>query len=180
MGKEIVAHKLTFHISSEDRAEVRRQLVRRWLRELPGTGELKHTYRYDVEQLRDRSRIYLTRPTRLNKGMDFVIYCENFTKWKKGTSRPPSHGDLFGEIQSICGRSHRHSLEVRRALGRIWNCEDPDKVAASLRLLRDDVQAERALKLGRWMFIEQDLTYWTESGRWMLRGGIEDRIGPLG
>ncbi len=180
MSKRIVPHRVVFRIDSEDRAEVRRQLVRRWLRELPGTVDLKHTYLYDVEQLSDGSRIYLSRPTRLNKGMDFVIYCENFTKWKKGTSRPPSHRDLFAEILVICGRSHRHCRELRGALDRIWICEAPEKVLGALQLLKDDLQTERALKLAKWMFIEQDLTYWTESGRWMLRGGIEERIGQLG
>ena len=180
MEKKIVPHELGFRIDSEDRSELRRQLVRKWLRELPGTATLKHTYLYNVERLRDGSRIYLTRPTRLNKGMDFVIYCENFTKWKKGTNRPPSHGDLIGELQAICGRSPKHCRELRRALGRIWNCDAPDKVVAGLRLLRNDLQTERSLKVARWMFIEQDLTYWTESGRWMLRGGIEQRIGRIG
>lgn len=180
MAKKVVSHEISLEIDSEVRHEVRTQVIQTWLREIPGTMDVTHRYRYNVERIRDGSRVYLTRPARLNRGIDFVIYCENFTRWKNQKDKPPTHDVLCAEIDDIARRSMGHRLELRRALGRIWACERPDAVLAGLRLLANDVESERVLKLARWMFIEQDLTYWTESGRWMLRGGIEKRIGSLG
>jgi hypothetical protein len=48
-----------------------------------------------------------------------------------------------------------------------------------LKLFKNNVKAERMLLLAKWFFIEQDVTYWTESGRHMLRGGFESRFGKF-
>ena len=62
---------------------------------------------------------------------------------------------------------------------RVYNCEDVNSVVASLKAsCRDMLQVERMLKLAKWLFIEQDVTYWTESGREMLRSAIEAKFGP--
>ena len=62
---------------------------------------------------------------------------------------------------------------------RVWDCEEVNDVVADLNLFVGDVRAERALKLAKWLFIEQDVTYWTESGRHMLRQWIENTFGAL-
>ena len=33
--------------------------------------------------------------------------------------------------------------------------------------------------VAKWLFIEQDITYWAMSGRAMLKEGLEDKLGPL-
>jgi len=152
-----------------------------WVRELPGSPNVRNKYRYNVEKLSDGSRIYLMRPTRLNKGCDFVIHCENFLTFKNGNSRPPSQGDLIAELEktlksldSTCRRA------VLAGLIRVYNCEEVNGVVASVKgSCRDMLQAERMLKLAKWLFIEQDVTYWTESGREMLRGAIEVKFGRV-
>lgn len=173
-------YKLELAIQSTDRRSVRNEIVAAWLAEEAGDPVVHHRYRYDVEQFGDGMRIYLQRPTRLNKGMDFVIYCEGFLCWKNGNCKPPSYSNLYSELDAIVddsgGREDDKRRELARALGRIWRCDKPEPVLADLRLTIG-VQAERVLKLARWFFIEQDLTYWTASGRWMLRSGIEDHLG---
>lgn len=174
-------HSESFRVSSRSRANVRSEVVRRWLAEKAGDRTNRHRYRYDVETLADGSTIYLKRPTRLNKGMDFVIYCQNFKQWKNGNDKPPRHVDLEDELRELCkavkGSAKRKSL-FRSALLEIWNCVPPEEVLAAMPELARDLRSERILKIARWFFIEQDLTYWTESGRWMLRGALEKITGP--
>jgi len=170
---------LAFDICSTERAAVRAEVFQHWINEHPGSSSVRNTYRYDVEKLSDGSFVYLTRPTRLNKGADFVILCQNFKKFENGNDKPPSHEDLFGELQSLVVLSAAHKKEILTALRRIWDCENSKQVLDGLRLFKNNVKAERMLLLAKWFFIEQDVTYWTESGRHMLREGFESRFGKF-
>ncbi len=169
---------LSFELQSTDRAKVRAEVFQHWINENPGTQIVRNTYRYDVEELSDGNKIYLTRPTRLNKGADFVICCEGFTKFKNGNDKPPSHGDLFDELSKLAS-SAAAKHELLHALRRIWDCENSKKVLGDLKHFKGNVKAERILLLAKWFFIEQDVTYWTDSGRHMLRDGFEDKFGKL-
>lgn len=172
-------HRLAFRLLATDRAAVRAEVFGHWLQEKPGTATVRNTYRYDVETLSDGSAIYLTRPTRLNKGADFVVCCEGFTKYKNGKDRPPKHGDLDGALAALVATSPAHRVEILTAMRRIWECMDSAEVVSGLALFATNVAAERVLLLAKWLFIEQDVTYWTESGRHMLRGGLEHRFGAF-
>jgi hypothetical protein len=165
-------------LNSTDRAQIRAEVFRYWIAELPGTPTLTNAYRYNVERLSDGSQIYLTRPTRLNKGADFVILCEDFLFFKNGNPKPPTHGDLFSEFTQL-GQQPVHMNELLTALRRIWDCEDSSSVIESLMHFNGNARAQRALLLAKWFFIEQDVTYWTESGRHMLRNAFEDAFGNL-
>ncbi len=176
---KIVKHThLTLALRSIERAAVRAEMFQHWIAENPGSQTQRNTYRYDVETLADGSKIYLTRPTRLNKGADFVIFCENFIRYKNGNAKPPRHEDIFSETDALTSPSKAHKAELLAALHKIWNCENSQNVIQSLRLHRNDFKAHRVLLLAKWFFIEQDVTYWTESGRHMLRDAFEERFGP--
>lgn len=170
--------ELTIELCSTDRSGVRAEVFQYWINEKPGTPTVRNTYRYNVEQLSDGSRIYLTRPTRLNKGADFVICCEGFTKFKNGNDKPPSHENLASEFSQL-GQPVSGMKELLTALRRIWSCENSAKVLEDLKIFRGNARAERVLLLAKWFFIEQDVTYWTESGRHMLRGFFEGKFGKL-
>jgi hypothetical protein len=178
--KVVVTRVETLTVLETDRRAVRAEVVNVWLREEPGEPNKRNAYRYDVETLADGTKIYVTRPTRLNKGMDFVIHCEGFTKFKNGNDKPPKHADLIAELQPFLTETARASgqtAELRMALSRIWRCERPEQVVESLQALKGSIAVERILKVARWFFIEQDLTYWTDSGRWMLRAALEEYLG---
>lgn len=178
MGKDKTHTRLTIGLTSINRADIRAEVFQHWLDEEPGTPAVRNTYRYDVETLSNGCQIYLTRPTRLNKGADFVICCEGFTKFKNGNDKPPSHNDLLSEFEHL-GQPAVRKKELLRALGRIWGCENSASVIAELTLLKGNARAERMLLLAKWFFIEQDVTYWTESGRHMLRHAFEERFGEF-
>ncbi|MBM4366436.1 MAG: hypothetical protein FJ102_09485 [Deltaproteobacteria bacterium] len=175
----VQAFHRTLVLAATDRAGVRAEVLAAWIEELPGTPSERNTYRYDVEFLSDGGRVYLRRPAWKNKGADFVVYCEGFTRYKNGNDAPPSHGDLQSAMRRVAARSPSHRAELLLALRRIWDCEASGVVLADLNLLRRDADAERALLVAKWLFIEQDVTYWTESGRHMLRRGLEAEFGAL-
>jgi len=162
-----------------DRVRIREEMLGHWMKEKPGTDKLRNLYRYNVETLADGSCIYLMRPARLNKGCDFVIYCENFLKFKNGNPKPPQQRTLIDELDALTSISPQHKVEILTALRRVWDCENVDVVVANLNHFKGNIQAERALKLAMWLFIEQDVTYWTESGRQMIREWMEERFGHL-
>jgi hypothetical protein len=168
---------LAIDIRATERAAVRAEVFQYWINEQPGSSSVRNTYRYDVEKLTDSSFVYLTRPTRLNKGADFVILCQNFKKFKNGNDKPPSHGDLFDELEPLVALSTPHKKEIMTALRRIWDCENSKQILNDLKLFKNNVKAERVLLLAKWFFIEQDVTYWTDSGRHMLREGFESHFG---
>jgi hypothetical protein len=170
--------KLKINLTSTDRSDIRSEVFGHWLSEQPGTPEVRNTYRYDVETLSDGCQIYLTRPTRLNKGADFVIFCEGFTKFKNGNDRPPRHSDLLSEFRRL-GVTDAQREELLSALGQIWNCENSASVIGKLRIFKGNAEVERVLLLAKWFFIEQDVTYWTESGRHMLRQAFEAKFGTF-
>lgn len=170
---------LAFTLLATDRAAVRAEVFQHWINEKPGSSTVRNTYRYNVEKLSDGALIYLTRPTRLNKGADFVILCEDFKKFKNGNDKPPSHGDLFSEMESLIAASRKNRTEILTALRRIWDCESSAAVLNELKHFRGNAKAERVLLLAKWFFIEQDVTYWTDSGRHMLRNGFEESFGKL-
>ncbi len=170
---------LEFTLQATERAAVRAEVFQHWIKEKPGSSTLRNTYRYNVEKLSDGSLIYLTRPTRLNKGADFVIHCEGFTKFKNGNDKPPKHSDLFSELKSLIAASPKNRVELLTALRCIWDCESSAVVLNDLKHFHGDPKAQRVLLLAKWFFIEQDVTYWTESGRHMLRNGFEETFGTL-
>jgi hypothetical protein len=163
-------------LMATDREAIRREVVDWWLEEEAGDRGTKHCYRYNVEQLSDSTRVYLTRPARLNKGMDFVIKCEAFLRFKNGNDRPPRHLDIMAELLSIAPERGATRDELVRLMLLVWDCDPPDDVLSSSSQFAGHVQVERVLKLLKWFFIEQDLTYWTESGRWMLRIALESHL----
>lgn len=181
----VMAHfALTLSVKENTRAEQRRRVVETWLAERPGTTAERHTYRYDVETLSNGRKIYIKRPARLNKGMDFVIYCEGWLKNKTNPNdKPPSFRHLLDAITTFANPSGSRDLvrltAIHDGLRRVWQCEPPETVQSADRALDGNVDAERILKLAKWFFIEQDLTYWTESGREMLMLGIDAHVNDL-
>ena len=145
------------------RDAVRTFLLQQWTLESIG-----NRYRYFVETLTDGSHIYLERPGRLNKGCDFVIYAENKFLWKNGNDRPPNHQVVFDDL-SLKKRSLNQVQwqDLLNGINVIYNCgtyqtalqqlgQPPPENGHSYELL---------LKLIRWFFNEQDVTYWSGQGR---------------
>lgn len=169
-------HEVDFairHCSS--REEVRKTLVLQFLEEEPGQGkgDLTSRYRYNVETLSDGKRVYLKRPAALNKGFDFTVHVEN-TYFKKLGGDLPTHDDIFTDLKEKKLSHPRLWRKLYRAIEAAHNLEDPDDIIANQGdiLFGTGYPVDLLLKVIKWFFIEQDMTYWNWSGRQMFMNGV--------
>lgn len=152
-----------------DRTVLRTHILNQWILENSNAK-----YRYFVEVLTNGNRIYLERPGRLNKGCDFVIFIENHLTFKNGNDKPPKHDfivdDLVIKKQQL---NPTQWIQLLQAIGAIYNCETYNIAIAFCNNLPNIGESyELILKTLRWLFIEQDVTYWSRQGRNMLHSHI--------
>lgn len=148
-----------------NKTAIRNFLLNQWIIEAPNSK-----YRYFVETLSNGNRIYLERPGRLNKGCDFIIYIENHILYNNGNDKPPPHNFILEDLTI-----KKQSLSVGdwqvliTCITSIFNCQ-PYNIASqntqNLPIIGETY--EIILKTLRWLFIEQDITYWSGQGRQML------------
>lgn len=150
--------------------EIRKYILNLWLEEKPDTQ-----YRYFVEKFTNKNkqekRIYLERPANLNKGCDFVIYCEDLVCWKNTNDKPPKHNLILDDIKD----NKSNSSNLKKSIECIFNCKSyqiASKNLSHLQSWNNGLSYELILKLVKWYFIEQDITYWLKTGRNMLYDAI--------
>jgi len=169
---------LDWLLKPADRRAQRKALAEKWLEEGQYTD-----YRYNVEICADGTRVYLLRPTWLNKGFDFQVNVEGFrsrTRKPKGsTIEMPSHSDLIDDLKRKVKNRPDLAEELFRAVCEVYACKEPDPILRrrpSLREFRAGLPLDKILKIMKWLFIEQDLTYWLQTGRNMLMSAIERKV----
>ncbi len=166
--------KLT--LTATDRRAIRDFLVKTFLNEEPGTGtgELCSIYKYEVEQLDGGKIVYLKRPARLNKGFDFEI---NVSDTNFGTNRRttmPSHPSILKDLEDKQTEDPKEFEKVKNLIERIYNCEIVKCEEMRSLKFKTGHPIELILKSIKWLFIEQDVTYWNWSGRNMFYSGIQE------
>lgn len=155
-------------ISDTTRKGLRRKVLDAWLEE-----EENSRYRYNVEECSNGKKVYLLRPTWLNKGLDFQINLEGF---KSKSQEAPKHGDLISDLEDKSQESPEKYKELRLAIDEVYGCVEPEvalKKHPGLKF-KSGLPVDTMLKLLKWLFIEQDLTYWNNSGRRMFMSAIKD------
>ena len=163
-------------IFSTQRRDIRHELINIFLEEEPGTGrgeECSH-YKYYVDKTEAGNRIFLKRPARLNKGFDFEVHVEdtNFgtTRWRT----MPSHNDIYSDLEEKAEEDPEEFEKVRQIVKALYECKAvDDKTIRGLKFSTGH-PIEAVLKAVKWLFIEQDMTYWNWSGRAMLYSHIGD------
>lgn len=172
-------YDIEFTLVDNSREKLRNAVVNAFLSEKGGYWKngVKHVtrYKYFVETLKDGKRIYLLRPTYLNKGIDFQVWVERFDG--KNDERP-SHKGIFKDLEIKKEENSKDFSKLIEAINKVWNCEEPDSVLADLKGVefKKGLPVEMLLKILKWLFIEQDITYWNYDGRGMLMGAIEKHI----
>jgi hypothetical protein len=163
-----------FTVRGDNRRELRRKLAETWLLE-----EENSRYRYDVEVCANGRKVYLLRPTWLNKGFDFQINLEGFRS--KSGREAPSHEDLINDLRAKRDEDPLQFGAFRRLIDRVYICEEPENVLLDAKGLafRSGLEVDAVLKVLKWLFIEQDLTYWNNSGRRMFMGAIQELDRPI-
>lgn len=151
-----------FNFLSRD--EYRYNLILEFLKESPGTGsgELSSKYIYFVEYLKNGKRIYLKRPAIRNYGMDFTVHLEN-SKFKY--SNIPAHSEIIEDLLQKKSENFIEYKKVKIILNKLYNCEIVNENEYLDIHLKNGLEIEDVLKLIKWLFLEQDVTYWNYSGR---------------
>jgi hypothetical protein len=175
LKKEYDDSVINLALTSNSREELRKAIVNTFLGEKKGywngTTQVVTRYKYFVETLKGGNRIFLLRPTFLNKGIDFQVWVEKFDGQK---DKRPGHPLMHEDIQIKLKENPKQKTLLMTSIERVWNCEDPDKVLAETSLkFTKGLSPELVLKALKWLFIEQDVTYWNYDGRMMLWRGLK-------
>jgi hypothetical protein len=173
---------LTNHEFSNDRAELRKELINLFLQESPGqgTGDQASKYKYIVKQLNDGKNVFLSRPANLNNGFDFTLNVENINfnegltnddgRPKRASTRP-THQNILEDLSAKKSENFSLYSELMEQIDLIFNCQEPTKTNLPF---SSGHPSDLILECLKWLFIEQDVTYWNNSGRGMLYGHIKE------
>lgn len=165
-------------LSCADRGGLRRAVAEKW------SDENAHTnYRYNVERCADGKRLYLLRPTWLNKGFDFQVNVEGLVKvvkLAKGATREmPSHGDVMHDLRSKVAQRPKDAAVLFDAVAAVYDCGKPAEIVnqmPGLAALKEGWPIDQLLYIIKWLMIEQDVSYWLQTGRDMLMSAIETDV----
>ncbi len=156
-----------------DKKQIREYILKQWINEACNTK-----LRYFVEELSDKRRIYLERPARLNKGCDFVIYVEDLVVYKNGKDKAPSHNIVLDDLSEKKALLPEQEWNlVLFAIESIYLCKSfatSYSIVEKVKNINNGCSYELLLKLIRWFFIEQDITYWSGEGRDKLYNAIKE------
>ncbi len=176
--KAYECYESTFSLQSNSREELKNKAINIFLKEKGGYWKdgVKYStsYKYNVEKTSAGTRIFLIRPAHLNKGMDFTVWIE---KLNNGKDKRPSHKDIFNDLDIKKEENQKKFILLLQAIDKVWDCDEPDNILKDTNLsFKNGFSVELLLKTLKWLFIEQDVTYWNYSGRAMLRNGIHKKF----
>lgn len=167
---------LELTINNGTRRQFRERIIQEFLKEEPGTGKGEFTskYTYFVETLANGSRVFLTRPARLNNGFDFEIRVEGmkFTSAKGRTTNRPSHPVIFQDLIQKKAESGKAYSDLFKLIEDVYNCNEISPEDYSHLTFASGLPVDMLLFIIKWLFIEQDVTYWNYSGRAMFMSGV--------
>jgi hypothetical protein len=159
------------HPFSNDRAELRKEIINIFLFEKPGTGkdELTSRYKY-ITKIVGAHDIYLSRPAQFNNGFDFTLNVSNinFNPDGRATTRP-THQNIFDDLELKKEANTKLYTELKAQIDKIYKCEEPTQTKFDFGV---GLNSEILLECIKWLFVEQDVTYWNYSGRAMFYSGI--------
>lgn len=167
-----------------NRKELRMLYVNIFGEEKPGVGKekgRKQEYKYIVDIFNDDNkeyRIFLNRPATTNWGVDFTICVEyknkndkdyqkyNFSK----NSNRPSHKNIFEDLIEKKKESEQGYQKIIDLINRIYNLDFPrekeiESIESEFFLNKRGFSLILLLKMIKWLYIEQDVTYWLVSGK---------------
>lgn len=164
---------LTKQEFSNNRSELRKEIINIFLKESPGTGKGELTSRYNyIVKKKGEQEVYLKRPAQFNNGFDFTLNVSNtnFNPGGRATTRP-THGNIIDDLVQKKEVNTKLYDELKEQIDKIYNCQNPNKVEFDFGI---GIDSEILLECIKWLFVEQDVTYWNYSGRAMFYSAIQD------
>ena len=165
-------------IVENSRADYRRTLTELFLNESNGVAGAPSKYEYQVETDNAGNTIYLKRSTNLTKAFNFEVRGSDIRfkkKSKKGRvshSNRPSHANILEDLRAKKAEDPAQYSSLRAIIDRIFNCNEIDPLEYNAFTFQSGYPVDMICKCIKWLFIEQDITYWNWSGRNMLYNGI--------
>ena len=163
------------NISEDSRIGYRQSLARVFLTEQPGTDIASSKYIYYVEtDSVSGNRVYLIHPANLNKGFDFTIHAENqvFIHISKDNrvrrDDIPSHQNIVDDLQTKKTENSASFAQLKPLLDKVYQCVPVADDEYAHYSFSSGMSVEFLFKTIKWLFVEQDITYWNWTGRAML------------
>jgi len=166
-----IKHNFTNNFE-EDRKKIKDEVVDLFKSEKAGQGKgiLATRVVYCVEQTEDEL-IYLKRPAPLNKGFDFEVHLNKKLFFKKQKSRP-SHDCIITILKNLKQENIDIFSKTQKIIDEIYKCDESN--ISTINYTINNIYIETLLKIIKWLFIEQDITYWSYSGREMFYQGLKN------
>lgn len=177
LAGELMTNVIDIYGLTGDRGQLREQLINTFMREHPGngTGQLASKYRYNVETTGTNTIIFLKRPAALNKGMDFTVHVEGYRFRDRGLIDMPSHKNIIEDLKEKKSDLSRQQYDqISHLINRIYVCEDINRNDIPNINRNTGLRPDQLLLAIRWLFIEQDVTYWNWSGRSMFMSALQN------
>jgi hypothetical protein len=178
-------HVVRFNLKTLSRDETRKAIIDLFKAEVAGTGkgELTSKYDYVVEDLGELS-VVLRRPAYLNHGFDFQVAVpglffdrDSKNPMVQGRLHPiPSHADLLFYLTDLKNRFPNLYPTVREELRHAFDFSSitiPEGMPTQNDATGKPFSSTIWILVARWLFIEQDITYWNYSGRWALYDALK-------
>ena len=165
--------EVTYTLRGSTREDVRKEVIELFLLETPGTGtgELCSKYWYTVESISGYS-IILKRPVPLNKGFDFTVNVDGLFFKRNRRYTNPSHDDIISACKYVQSENPSRYDVIKTAVSKIYHCQPYERESIAGITFTDYEGAQHPMEIVllaiKWLFIEQDVTYWNWSGRNML------------
>lgn len=166
---------VNFTLTETNRAQMRLDLISRFMTEQPGsgTGDLATRYTYNVESLGGNYTVYLKRPTRLNKGFDFTVNISGLSFMKNRRYSHPEHDDIIKALSECKNNfSAVYQNKIKPKIQDIYDCKKVNLTSLSGATFTDYLQTRHPIEIIllaiKWLFMEQDCAYWNYSGRAMF------------
>ena len=170
--------KSQFFSNEGTRNDVRMRVVNEFANEKSGQGKdaAASRYTYYVETLADGRRVYLRRPAFMYGGFDFVVKVENsnFAAPNQRARNAPSHQDIISDLEMKRSSNPAEYARLYALIQKVYACHDVSDDELQSPIFSAGFSTEAIVKILKWLFIEQDIRYWSYSGREMLWSGIPE------
>lgn len=163
---------LSTHKFPNNRDLFRKEIIGFFLNETPGTGKGENTskYQYIVKKIHGHV-IYLSRPAQFNNGFDFTLNVSNInfnTGGGRVTTRP-THQNILDDLAAKKNENLTLYNSLLVEIINIYKCQEPTTIIFAF---SSGYSSEIILECIKWLFAEQDVTYWNYSGREMFYNSI--------
>lgn len=167
---------LTKYKFSPNRGKLRKEIINLFLNEKPGTGRRELTSRYDyiTKIFSDGKKVFLRRPANFNNGFDFTV-CVSNTNFNHGmpkrASNRPTHENIISDLKLKKKENPTAYNNLLTQIDKIYRCKKAGRPKYNF---KKGLPTELILECIKWLFAEQDVTYWNYSGRAMLYEKINE------